>query len=235
VVVIAGEPNVGKSSLFNALLGQSRAIVTDIPGTTRDAIESFLETEHWPLRLVDTAGLRETIDTIERIGIEVSERYLRSADLVLACGDSEASVETTTRALQGKTNAAILRVHTKSDLLAGAKPQRGDASSASVEVSATTGEGLHTLMAVIDQRLSDSIGTVVADMPILTRTRHIQGIQQAREEISAFEIAWKQQMLPPPVAAVHLRSAAMELESLIGAVSVEDVLDRVFSSFCVGK
>ena len=235
VVVIAGQPNVGKSSLFNALLGQSRAIVTDIPGTTRDAIESFLETEHWPLRLVDTAGLRETMDTIERIGIEVSERYLRLADVVLACGDSEAAVQTTLNALEGRTDAVILRVHTKSDLLENVNTGPQDDSGANIRVSAETGEGLSGLMTAIDQCLSASVGEIVADMPILTRSRHIHGIQQAREEISAFDRAWKQKMLPPPVAAVHLRSAAMNLESLIGAVSVEDVLDRVFSSFCVGK
>src|SRR4029079_15344931 len=102
VVVVAGLPNVGKSSLFSALLGQSRAIVTDIPGKTRDAIESFLETERWPLRLVDTAGLREATDTVERIGIEVSEKYLSWADVILACGDSAASMSQVLQALDGK-------------------------------------------------------------------------------------------------------------------------------------
>jgi tRNA modification GTPase len=231
VVVIAGEPNVGKSSLFNALLGQSRAIVTDVPGTTRDAIESFLETEHWPVRLVDTAGLRETADVVERIGIEVSERYLRWANVVLACGDSNASVEAAVEALRGRTEAPVLRVRTKSDLDTSGEAPVAD----SIRLSAETGEGLAQLMVAVDDCLSATAGAVVADMPILTRSRHIHGIRQAREEVAAFGAAWRQNSLPAPVAAVHLRSAATALESLIGAVSTEDVLDRVFSSFCVGK
>jgi tRNA modification GTPase len=231
VVVIAGLPNVGKSSLFNALLGQSRAIVTDIPGTTRDAIESFLETERWPLRLVDTAGLREATDVIERIGIEVSEKYLSWANLVLACGDSDSSLSLTLRVLEGKTSAQVIRVRTKADL-ATADPL---GTGYDVSVSAETGEGLPELIAKVDETLSSSIGCVAVDTPILTRSRHIHGITQARAEVAAFAVAWEEAMLPAPVAAVHLRAATVALESLIGAVSTEDVLDRVFSSFCVGK
>jgi tRNA modification GTPase len=95
VVVIAGPPNVGKSSLFNALLGRSRAIVTEIPGTTRDALEAVIDSGKWPLRLVDTAGLRETDDRIERLGIEVSERYLDTAHVILACAEDAKALEET--------------------------------------------------------------------------------------------------------------------------------------------
>lgn len=230
VVVIAGQPNVGKSSLFNALLGQSRAIVTEVPGTTRDAIEAFLETENWPVRLVDTAGLRETADIVEKIGIEVSEKYLAEAHVILACGDSEESLSAVRRALDGKTTAPILEVRTKSDL-SGDLTTHADVLS----VSAETGEGLSKLLAGVDSVLSESIGRPVIDMPVLTRSRQIQGISEARSEIAAFRDAWCEQGLPGPVAAVHLRSGATALESLIGAVSTEDVLDRVFSSFCIGK
>lgn len=231
VVVVAGLPNVGKSSLFNALLGQSRAIVTDIPGTTRDAIESFLETENWPLRLVDTAGLRTATDTVEKIGIEVSEKYLKISDVILACGDSDRSMSSVLHALEGKMQGCIIRVRTKNDL----ESTDSDASWFDVATSAETGEGLGDLVRRIDNQLSESIGGAVIDAPILTRSRHIQGIRQARVEIAGFEKAWNEGLLPAPVAAVHLRSAAISLESLIGAVSTEDVLDRVFSSFCVGK
>ena len=231
VVVIAGLPNTGKSSLFNSLLGQSRAIVTDIPGTTRDAIESFLETAHWPLRLVDTAGLRESTDVVERIGIEVSEKYLSWANAVLACGDTDESLSLTLAALEGKTTAPIIPVRTKSDLSLPGTEVAGDA----VSVSAETGEGLSALLEKIDDILSTSAGSMIVDTPILTRSRHIHGITQARSEVAAFGAAWKEGSLPAPVAAVHLRAAAVALESLIGAVSTEDVLDRVFSSFCVGK
>ena len=231
VVVIAGLPNVGKSSLFNALLGQSRAIVTEIPGTTRDAIEASLETENWPVRLVDTAGMRESEDVVERIGIEVSEKYVGQANIVLACGDSDKTLSAVLVALEGKTDAPVVRVRTKSDL----KTTGDENSSAAVEVSAESGEGLLALMQEIDSVLSDSVGQVVADSPILMRSRQIQGITQAWSEIAAFSEAWEQGDLPAPVAAVHLRSASIALESLIGAVSTEDVLDRVFSAFCVGK
>lgn len=230
VVVIAGLPNVGKSSLFNALLGRSRAIVTDIPGTTRDAIEGFIETTQWPLRLVDTAGLREASDTVERIGIEVSEKYLGWANVVLACGDSDSSLSQVLATLEGKTSAPIVRVRTKADISPPAGSDRLD-----VKVSSETGEGLADLIARIDEVLATSVGSVVVDTPILTRSRHIHGITQARSEIEEFAKAWREQELPAPVAAVHLRAATVALESLVGAVSTDDVLDRVFSSFCVGK
>jgi tRNA modification GTPase len=231
VVVVAGLPNVGKSSLFNALLGQSRAIVTDIPGTTRDAIESFLETDKWPIRLVDTAGLRDTIDVVERIGIEVSEKYLGWANIVLACGDSDQSLEATLTALENRNTAPVIRVRTKSDL--DVADSRSDPDA--IRVSAETGEGLATLVSEIDSTLSETVGAAVADTPILMRSRHIHGITQARREVAAFSDAWNARSLPAPVVAVHLRAATGALESLIGAVSTEDVLDRVFSSFCVGK
>jgi tRNA modification GTPase len=230
IVVVAGVPNVGKSSLFNALLGQSRAIVTEIPGTTRDAIEGFLETEKWPLRLVDTAGLRDATDTVEKIGVEISEKYLGWADVILACGDSDTSMSAVLAAVQRKSKARIIRVGTKADLARSVSVMTMD-----VLTSAETGEGLAELLARIDAVLEESVGGTVVDTPILTRSRHIHGITQARTEVSEFGKAWKEKTLPAPVAAVHLRAAAGFLESLIGAVSTEDVLDRVFSSFCVGK
>lgn len=233
VVVIAGQPNVGKSSLFNAVLGQSRAIVTERPGTTRDAIEGFVEAGGWPVRLIDTAGLRETADVIERLGIEVSERYIGSASVILACGDSERSIAATMAALAGKTAAPVIRIRTKSDLEAIVSRETG--RSFDIEVSSESGSGLVQLMSMIGATLANTVGPVVADMPILTSIRHIRGLQEARAEIQAFQRAWREESLPAPVAAVHLRSATGALESLVGAVSAEEVLDRVFSSFCVGK
>ncbi len=229
VVVIAGEPNVGKSSLFNALLGQSRAIVTEIPGTTRDAIEGFVESATWPLRLVDTAGFRKTTDVIERMGIEVSERYLKRAHVVLACGPADDSIQRTFDALSGKSEAPIIRVRTKSDLGEEISNYRD------IEVSAATGQGLTTLMSRIDESLTETVGFAVAEAPILMKARHMKAIAQAREELLSFSQLWNEEHLPAPVAAVHLQTATIALEGLIGAVSTDDVLDRVFSSFCVGK
>lgn len=233
VVVIAGEPNVGKSSLFNALLGESRAIVTEIPGTTRDAIEGIIETREWPVRLVDTAGFRETSDKVERMGIEVSESYLQRAHVILACGDSQASIERTLGALEGKSDAPTLHVRTKSDLRDG-KGEPAD-HAGDVGVSAETGLGLKELLDLIDSSLTETVGETVTEIPILTRTRHIRAIREARNELMMFKELWKTANLPAPVAAVHLQTATAALEGLVGVVSTDDVLDRVFSSFCVGK
>lgn len=233
IVVIAGPPNVGKSSLFNALLGRSRAIVTEIPGTTRDALEAVIDSGKWPLRLVDTAGLRETEDRIERLGIEVSERYLGSAHVVLACAEDSRSLEETVGLVSSSSTAPILAVRTKSDLVS--KRDDNIPSRIVIPVSAETGIGLQELLGAIDEALDTRHGEIVPDLPILTRVRHRKAISIARSELEQFTIAWREEKLPVTIAAVHLRTAVHALEELIGAVEVEDVLDRVFSSFCVGK
>jgi tRNA modification GTPase len=230
--VIAGAPNVGKSSLFNALIGRSRAIVTEIPGTTRDAIEAVIDSGRWPLRLVDTAGLRATQDTIEQIGIEVSERYLAGAQVVLACSDTDDRIEETARSVAEKSAAPVVKVRTKIDLVSKSDQIPG---ADVVRVSAETGAGLPDLLAAIDRALDKQHGSVAPDTPILTRARHRHALELARSELRQFERAWEEKKLPATVASVHLRSAVGALEELIGAVDVEDVFDRVFSSFCVGK
>lgn len=233
IVVIAGPPNVGKSSLFNALLGKSRAIVTEIPGTTRDALEAVIDSGKWPLRLVDTAGLRETKDRIELLGIEVSERYLASAHVVLACAEDSRSLEETTSLVGRSSTAPILSVHTKIDLVS--RRDELAPSPAAVQVSAETGAGLQELLGAIDAMLDARHGEIAADLPILTRARHRKAISTASSELEQFIRSWREKKLPATVAAVHLRTAVHALEELIGAVEVEDILDRVFSSFCVGK
>jgi tRNA modification GTPase len=233
VIVIAGAPNVGKSSLFNALIGRSRAIVTEVPGTTRDAIEAVIDSGTWPLRLVDTAGLRATEDMIEQIGIEVSERYLAAAHVVLACSDTDNGLEETVRTLAGKSIGPILKVRTKVDLVPSSDQLGHDPDV--VHVSAETGIGLPQLLAAIDRSLEKQHGTIAPDTPILTRARHRHALELARSELMQFERTWKEDKLPATVASVHLRSAVGALEELIGAVDIEDVFDRVFSSFCVGK
>jgi len=233
VVVIAGPPNVGKSSLFNALLGRSRAIVTEIPGTTRDALEAVIDSGKWPLRLVDTAGLRDTEDRIERLGIEVSERYLAGAHVVLACAEDSTSLEETINLVGRSSTAPILAVRTKDDLVSDRDEYMSSADM--ISVSAKTGSGLQQLLAAIDNSLDTQHGEIIPDLPILTRARHRKAIGTARSELEGFKQAWQEEKLPATIAAVHLRTAVNALEELIGAVDIEDVLDRVFSSFCVGK
>jgi tRNA modification GTPase len=232
VVVIAGPPNAGKSSLFNSLLGKSRAIVTEIPGTTRDALEAVVDSGKWPLRLVDTAGLRDTTDPIELLGIEVSERYLAGAAVVLACAENSEGLDQTMDSVGRKSNAPVIAVLTKADLAL----RRDDSNrDRVVQVSAHTGQGLQSLLDAINDTIASKYGEAAPDLPILTRARHRQALTVALVEIKQFQQAWREEKLPAPVASVHLRAAVHVLEELIGAVDVEDVLDRVFSSFCVGK
>ena len=226
LVVIAGEPNAGKSSLFNAMLGRSRAIVTEIPGTTRDAIEAVLDAGPWPIRLVDTAGLRETTDVVELLGIEVATRYLSSADVVLACGDSAEDVSRTMAAVSQLTEAPVIPVRTKGDLAPSAEKNT---------VSATTGQGVRELLDMVAEVVSERHGRVPLDAPILTRERQRFCVEQAREEMVAFAAAIEDDGLPASVAAVHLRSAVDALADVTGTIDVEDVLDRLFRTFCVGK
>jgi tRNA modification GTPase len=226
LVVIAGAPNAGKSSLFNAMLGRSRAIVTEIPGTTRDAIEAVLDAGPWPIRLVDTAGLRETTDVVELLGIEVATRYLSSADVVLACGDSAEDVSRMMAAVSQLTEAPVIPVRTKGDLAPSAEKNT---------VSATTGQGVRELLDIVAEVVSERHGRVPLDAPILTRERQRFCVEQAREEMVAFAAAIEDDGLPASVAAVHLRSAVDALADVTGTIDVEDVLDRLFRTFCVGK
>ena len=231
VVVLAGPPNAGKSALFNALLGRARALVTPVPGTTRDAIEAVIDGREWPLRLVDTAGLRDTDDPLERLGIEVSERWLAGAQVVLACGERAADVDATRRRIGAVSAAPIVAVLTKRDLAA-----EGDEMPAgAVGVSAETGRGLGELVERIEATIAGALGSPALDAPVVTRARHLAALRRAREELREFAAAREAGALPAPVAAVHLRAAVAALEELIGVVDTEDVLDRVFRSFCVGK
>ena len=240
LVVIAGPPNVGKSSLFNALLGQTRAIVTDVPGTTRDAIEARVESEHWPLRLIDTAGLRDTSDVVERLGIEVSERYVHEAHLVLVCAETRDALQDALARLNGMGSAPRIAVFTKSDQPRASDDVHEDARAVDgavslVEVSAATREGLDGLLAEVHRVLARSVGDVDSEQPIVTRARHRVALEEARVELDHFLTLWETRQVPVSVAAIHVRSATHALDDLIGSVDVEDVLERVFRTFCVGK
>jgi tRNA modification GTPase len=233
-VVIAGVPNVGKSSLFNSLIGHQRAIVADVPGTTRDALEAVLDASPYPLRLVDTAGIRETGDFIDRLGIEVSRDYIKRADVVLACGDSTANVGIAVDASRVVSKAPIVRVRTKSDLL----NQRDLLESEQLEeigVSATTGKGLGKLINHVEQILGRNDSPLKLDAPIVARARYRDALARACNEVAGFQKVRETPGMPAVVAAVHLREAVRALEELIGVVDVEEILAGVFSRFCVGK
>ena len=243
-VVIAGAPNAGKSSLFNALVGTRRAIVTEIPGTTRDALEAMIDVKEWPIRLVDTAGLRSSDDIVERLGIEVAEQQVNIAVIVLVCGENVESLSTAITSVRQLTAVPLVAISTKSDLgeippaaISALLALHGATASIDyVAVSAQTGDGLAALVKKIAAILDRDRTPLSDSNPLLTRERHRTALASARSEIAEFLGIWNgRHGLPATVAAVHLQSARGHLEELVGVLDVEDVLDRVFSSFCVGK
>jgi len=233
LLVIAGRPNAGKSSLFNALLGRERAIVTEVPGTTRDAIEAAAVIEGFPFRLVDTAGLRASEDRIERLGIEVSRKYLTAADLILFCDAADEGRGSGNpgerETFLAACTAPVVIVRTKADLLPIPRPP-----SPVPAVSAVTGEGLDALKRRLAEVAFGRLLELGDVEPVVTRARHRLALEQALGEVDAFWAA-RQGGVDAAAAATHLRAAVGALDDLIGVVTPDDVLDRVFASFCVGK
>ncbi len=232
LVVIAGRPNAGKSSLFNALLGSERAIVTEVPGTTRDAIEAIASCGGFPFRLVDTAGLRDSEDRVEKLGIEVSRRYLQAADLVLFCVEAGRDLEPDEKKFVEELEDRALVVRTKADLVPVARhplPGTGE-----LWVSALSGLGLDRLRDRLAERAFSGLAGGGDLAALVTRERHRLALQRALDEVVSFLEA-RRSGVEAAVAATHLRAAVTSLEELIGVISSEDILDRVFSTFCVGK
>jgi tRNA modification GTPase len=224
LVVLAGAPNAGKSSLFNALLGSERALVTELPGTTRDAIEAHADFLGWPIRLVDTAGLGVTVDRIEAMGQAMGQRYLQAADLVLCCDDGTLPAGSAVHDAAAPERTLLVR--TKSDL--------GGPGDGQLQVSAVTGEGLSALRRAIVERVYNA-GAGLADLePALTRERHRVALLRAAEALEGA----RPHVAPSGdavLAAHHVQQAVHALDALVGAIDVDEVLDRVFATFCVGK
>ncbi len=223
-LVLAGRPNAGKSSLFNALLGLDRALVTEIPGTTRDAIEAHTDFLGWPVRLVDTAGLWDSGSRLDRLGVEMSRRYLAAADLVVLCVEAGRDPGADELAIAAARPTIVAR--TKSDLHSVPAEEMG--------VSVMTGEGLGTLRRAAAARVFGDRLTFADLEPGLTRDRHRMALTRA-----AAALADALPHLGPSgdavLAAHHVREATTALDELLGVVDVEDVLERVFAGFCVGK
>ncbi|MEK9499774.1 tRNA uridine-5-carboxymethylaminomethyl(34) synthesis GTPase MnmE [Gaopeijia maritima] len=235
LVVLAGRPNAGKSSLYNALVGEERALVTAVAGTTRDALEVEVSMDGYPVRLVDTAGIRDEGGEVERLGIEVARRFVGGADLVLHCVPVGSEVPVDEADWLEGLGVPVLRVGTMSDLAddAGAGPEAGDEEPA-LRVSAVSGEGLDRLRVQVARRCFAGLGSAPADAPVLTRARQARAVARAAVEVRAFAAALDEGV-PAEFAAAHLRSAETALEEVVGLVEVDDVLDRVFRTFCVGK
>jgi tRNA modification GTPase len=227
IAVIAGRPNAGKSSLFNALLGTERAIVTDVPGTTRDAIEAPVTCDGFPFRLIDTAGLRRTVDAVEQLGVEVSRRYLGAADVIVFCAESGRPLDPDEQAFLDQAAAPVVLVRTKHDL-------GTSAAEEGIAVSAVTGEGLSALRRALAAQAFARLSVDDTTEPVVTRERQRHALERARDEVEAFRTA-RGDGVEAAFAAAHLRAAVTALESVIGTISADDVLDRVFGAFCIGK
>ena len=223
LVVLAGPPNAGKSSLLNALLGESRAIVSDVPGTTRDSIEAWIDLGGIPVRLVDTAGLRGTSDAVESEGVRRAEELIAKADIVLMLGDVKAT------RFQDKT----VFIHSKCDLDCGAAGVRAlPTQTPALRVSAKTGEGLDELRKLLIERL--------ADLEPRQNCRGFGLLTSACKELESLHnsslFTLTSSLSPDPVLAANVvRSVSETLGKLIGATYSEDLLDALFSRFCVGK
>lgn len=228
-LALVGEPNVGKSSLLNRLLGTERAIVTAIPGTTRDLIEENLRLGGWLFRLSDTAGIRESEDPIERLGIERSHRVLQEADAVLLVVDATAAP-----AKRTKSERADLVIANKIDLLENPEKQLSAWSEKIgrpvLGISSKTGEGIQSLEA--------SMIALAQGTPVLHRcainARHQAALAQALEALSSAERAHLEGM-PLDFLSIDLKAAILALGEVTGESVTEEVIDRVFEKFCVGK
>ena len=235
--VITGRPNVGKSSLLNALLRHNRAIVTPIAGTTRDAIEEMANIHGIPVRLVDTAGIQKTDGVIENEGISRSHSYLERADLVLFVLDgSESATQEDERLLNELQAKRVIYVINKEDL-----PQRLDLRGLFkvengrmvVRLSATTGRGIELLETAIRQTVWE--GKVrMSEGSFVTNVRHEEALSRSLKAVQTAVGALSRQ-LPPEVVAVDLREALEGLGEVVGEVFTEDLLDKIFSQFCIGK
>jgi tRNA modification GTPase len=232
---IVGRPNVGKSSLLNALLRTSRAIVTSIPGTTRDTLEETLNLKGIPLVLVDTAGITaETDDAIERLGIERSRAALAQADLALLVIDGSEplqSADSEIADLVGDKPAIV--VINKTDLAQKAEPDGLLPQAERVSISALTGQGLEKLEeAIIGTVFSGQV--VTADEPLVSSPRHKDLLARALGHLKAAQDSYNEGMASDFVA-IDLTTAVDALGEITGETATEDLLEAIFSNFCIGK
>ena len=232
-VAITGRPNVGKSSLFNSLIERERAIVTDIPGTTRDTLSEAIDLEGIPVILTDTAGLRETTDGIETLGIERTRRAMGDSDLVLVVLDGSTELGPSDQELIAQTaSARRLVVLNKSDLPGfKATPCCVDELDA-INVSARTGEGLADLRAAILGRLNSN-GSGDGSL-LITNARHYDLLCSAQREIEVARQALRDRH-SEELVLVPLHNALRFLGQITGETTTEDILSEIFATFCIGK
>jgi tRNA modification GTPase len=228
---IIGRPNVGKSSLLNALLQHDRAIVTELPGTTRDVIEEYLNIEGLPLKIMDTAGIRSVQDIAEKEGVKRSLMTMEDADLVLVILDGNSALHKTDLELleKSKSKNTILVIN-KTDL-----PQKirlDNPPGEVIRISAKNGSGLDSLKKKIFKKATG--GEVHHGTDIVTNVRHLQAIESASSSMTSFLVQLKKDT-SPEFLSLELRDTLDSIGAIIGITTPDDILNRIFSSFCIGK
>ncbi len=224
-VAIAGAPNAGKSTLLNALAQRDVAIVSDIPGTTRDAIEVALDLNGVPVVLIDTAGIRETSDPVEREGVRRALARAESADLVLLL-EPAGKTQISLPLREGQT---LWRIATKGDLI-DSDSKQSLSQNETLAISAKTGAGIDALL----QRLAKEAERFAGEPALVTRERQKAALAEAAKLLAAAQDAAAAGE-GEELFAENLRLAARALGRITGRVDIEDVLDKIFSSFCIGK
>ncbi len=235
MAAIAGTPNAGKSSLLNRFLQEERAIVTDVPGTTRDVLEEWITLRGVPVCLVDTAGIRETDDTVEKIGVSRARRYLDRADIILAVIDgSRPLTDEDKDILQSAADKNVIIVLNKTDLPSVMTSQDLSAYGFPIcPISASTGDGLEELK---DRLLQEVLKGGFTDGPsaLLTNTRHIELVRQSAEALERARQSLQDGM-PLDCAVIDIRQAWDTLGSITGDTVHDDIVEEIFSRFCLGK
>jgi len=233
--VIVGKPNVGKSSLLNALVKEKRAIVTEVPGTTRDAIEEYISIEGIPVKIVDTAGIRETEDIVEKIGVQTSKNKIDEADLVILILDSSMKLTYEDKEIieyiKEKKYIVLLN---KSDL--GGKIEKSELQNLKskyiTNISAKTGEGLN----LVKEHIKDLFfnGEIKTEGVFVTNNRHKQALIRAKENLES-SLNALEYTLAIDLASIDIRNAWMNLGEITGEALEEDIIHKIFSEFCLGK
>lgn len=233
--VIVGKPNVGKSSLLNTLLMEKRAIVTDVPGTTRDVIEEYMNLDGVPIKIIDTAGIRDTEDLVEKIGVERSKEKIKEADLIILMVDASRELDSEDLEIINfiKDSKYIVLLN-KSDLPN--KINKADLdilnSQYVIDISAFTGEGINNLKSTIKQLFFK--GEISTDSAMITNIRHKQALLRAKESCKA-ALETLKDTLAIDLASIDVRNAWFSLGEITGETVEEDIVDKIFSEFCIGK
>jgi len=235
-VAIIGEPNVGKSTLLNALLNEERAIVSDIPGTTRDAIEDEISIKGVGFRFIDTAGIRETEDHVEGIGIKKTFEKVEKADLVLYLSeyqnDNDASLNELKKISTNYPGKKIVHVLTKFDLSDKTTDNLPPPYGNSIRISAKTTDGIQELKEMLYTLVIE--GELGEDRTLLTNSRHYEALQHALRAINAVEAGISQD-ISGDLLAVDIRQALYHMGEITGEITTDDLLGNIFANFCIGK